>query len=111
MENFMIEMSASQARTEQMLKDMNERLFGGPGQKGALSYMVERADERIRVEDVTTEKLTTRIVSLETWKTGTIKWVGGVVAVIGLEGTAVALYLNHIAAKVTMVTDFLSKVK
>jgi hypothetical protein len=76
-------------RIEQAQKDTTQRLFGGDGQQGAIPYMASAAKE-----------LTVRVGALETWKTGTIKWVGGVCALLGAEGALLAFYFSHVSAKV-----------
>jgi len=80
-----VTMAASLGRIEESLKNTNQRLLGGDGQQGAIPYMNDKV-----------EKVSARVGSLETWKAGTLKWVGGVVAVLTLEGTALALYINHV---------------
>jgi hypothetical protein len=83
-----IHLSEGMARVETMLAENSKRLFGGDGQKGVLPYVVEKHDE-----------LEKRMGVVETWKTGTVKWVAGVIAVLALEGSALALYFNYLAGK------------
>ena len=42
------------------------------------------------------EKVEKRTGALETWRTGTVKWVAGVIAVLALEGSALALYFQPV---------------
>jgi len=95
-DGFVLDMTRSQARTEQMLTDMNSRLFGGPGQEGVLPYMIGES-----------KKVEARVVALETTKTGVAKWVGGVVAVLTLEGTALGIYFSRVAAHVQAIQQTL----
>lgn len=95
-----LNMVSSLARIEQMQKDTVQRLFGGDGQKGALSYMVESAKEQAESEADRAEKVEIRVGALEGWRSGTLKWIGGVVAVLTLEGTALAFYFTHVAGKI-----------
>lgn len=87
------DMAASLARIEQKLDTQHERIFGANGVPGALPFMHEEK-----------EKLKARVTALETWKTGTVKWVGGIIALLTLEGTAVGVcikYASHIAKTLT----------
>lgn len=81
-------------RIEQAQKDTSQRLLGGDGQQGAIPYMSSKV-----------EKITDRVGRLEVWRTGTMKWVGGVVAVLTLEGGMLAFYFTHIAGKVQSLAD------
>jgi hypothetical protein len=83
-----LSLTSSMSRIEQSMKDTNQRLFGGDGQKGVLPFVVEKHDE-----------LEKRMGTVETWKTGTVKWVAGVIAVLTLEGSALALYFNYLSGK------------
>lgn len=82
------------ARIEESLKNTNQRLLGGDGQQGAIPYMNEKV-----------EKVVTRVGKLELWKTGTVKWVAGAVAVLVFEGGALGFYFTHIAGKVQNLAD------
>lgn len=82
------------ARIETLLEQNSLRLFGGDGQKGALPYMQEQH-----------ERVATRVGRLESWKSGTIKWIAGAVAVLTLEGSALAFYFNHVAGLVKEITQ------
>lgn len=95
-----LENAKCQARTEQMLIDMNTRLFGSEGQKGVLPYIIETAEKSAKEAGCRFTAVETRTTALETWKTGTLKWVGGAVAVLTLEGTALAFYFNSVAKHV-----------
>lgn len=77
------------ARTEQMLKDMNGRLFGGDGQSGVLPKLYENVRE--------VEK---RTGALESWKKSSRAWVAGAAAVLTLQGTALAFYFQHVAGHI-----------
>ncbi len=90
-------MAGGLARIEQAQKDTNTRLFGGDGQKGLLPYMIESAATAAKEEGERISKLTERTTALESWRMGTNKWVGGVVAVLTLEGTALRLYFNSVS--------------
>ena len=85
------DMSAALARIEMKLDTQHERIFGANGVQGALPYMHEEK-----------EKLKTRVADLEGWKRGTLKWLAGAVAVLTLEGSALAVYVKYAtdAAKV-----------
>jgi hypothetical protein len=81
-------------RVETLLEQNSERLFGGPNQKGALVFLHE---EHAKVtEDL--GKVAGRVGKLESWKLGTTKWVAGALAVLTLEGTALAFVFNHVAS-------------
>lgn len=99
-------MTGALARIEQSQKDMSQRLFGGDGQKGALPYFAEKDEKQCKENDTRFEKVETRVGSLETWKLGNLKWIGGAVAVLTAEGTALAFYFNHIASKVPQIVKF-----
>lgn len=91
--------TAAIATMTQAQQDMTRRMFGGDGQKGAIDYIAESiADQR-----KTTGEIAVRVGTLETWRTGSIKWVAGAVAVLALEGTALGLYFSKIAGHVTAV--------
>ena len=83
-----IHLSESMARMEGILSENSKRLFGGDGQPGALPKIYDKL--------VDIEKRTT---VLELWKTGTVKWVAGVIAELTLEGSALALYFAHITGR------------
>lgn len=102
-------MSGGLARIEQCQKDTNERLFGGNGQKGVLPYLIEKADASAKEEGERIGKIELRTTALESWKTGTLRWVGGVVAVISLEGTALALYFNSVSGHVKAIGQAITK--
>jgi hypothetical protein len=87
-----LKLTATLSRVEEKLDAQNDRLFGAPGQEGALKYLHTEA-EAVKV----------RVGVLETWKTGTVKWVAGAVAVLLMEGTALAFFANHVATAVKAV--------
>jgi hypothetical protein len=84
-----IKMSESLGRIEESLRNTNQRLLGGDGQQGAIPYMSGEV-----------KKVNERVQKLETWKTGTLKWVGGVVAVLSAEAALLGFYFNHVSGKV-----------
>jgi len=85
------------ATIAQSQKDMCARLFGGENQKGMLPYMIEAAKEQSAKMDDRFKEVETRTTSLETWRTGSKRWIAGAVAVLALEGSALGLYLQHVA--------------
>ena len=93
------------SRIETMLTANSERLFGGPNQKGVLTFIHE---EHAKACDATA-LIASRVGKLEAWKLGTLKWVGGVVALLSLEGTALAFYFSHVSATVNKVLSVLPK--
>lgn len=90
-------------RIEQSLQDMNSRLFGAPGQVGALTYIAQQHKEHAVEVAQDSEELGTRVAKLETWKLGTLKWIAGAVAVLTLEGSAVAFYFHSVVTAVKAV--------
>lgn len=95
-----IENARSLGRIEEALDQMNTRLFGGPGQQGALHYITEQQKEAAATVEKETKALDVRVGSLERWKLGSRRWIAGAVAVLALEGSALAMYFNHIASTV-----------
>jgi hypothetical protein len=93
-----LDMARALSRIEQSQLDTKERLFGSANSQGVLPYLVEQSKVQAKEEKEEITKLVVRTASLESWRTGTVKWVAGVVAVLGLEGTALAVYINHVAA-------------
>lgn len=87
-----LKLTETLSRVEQKLDSNAERLFGAPGQEGAIKYLYTEA-EAVKV----------RVGLLETWKIGTVKWVAGAVAVLLMEGTALAFFANHVASAVKAV--------
>jgi hypothetical protein len=94
-----IHLSEGMARTEQMLKDMNARLFGGDGQQGALPFIMQEAKIAAQEHSDRFTKIEKRTGKLEGWKKSSLAWVAGAVAVLTLEGSALARYFQHIASK------------
>jgi len=84
------------ARIEQSQKDTNVRLFGGDGQKGTLPYMIEKAEETAKTIDG-------RIKVLENWRGTSRAWIAGAVAILGLEGSALGLYISRISSHIQMI--------
>ena len=92
-----IKITESLATIAQSQKDLSARLFGGSNQVGVLAQMVAACNtSHVECKESRTN-IQTRVSSLETWRTGTIKWVAGVVAVLALEGTALGAWLTHAA--------------
>ncbi|HLX83778.1 MAG TPA: hypothetical protein VKR59_07760 [Terriglobales bacterium] len=85
----------------QAQKDMSQRLFGGEGQQGILPYMVQCGEKRDEELKKSFKEINDRLTSLETWRTGTKRWIAGAVAVLALEGTAFGYWMNHAAALVS----------
>lgn len=76
-----IHLAESMTRCQTILEENSRRLFGGDGQEGTLP------------------KIETRLQAVELWKIGTVRWIAGVIAVLTLEGSALALYFQHITSK------------
>lgn len=93
-------MGSALARIEQKLDDNSDRLFGKAGQKGAITFLHEANEE---LKD-TCGATNTRVTALENWKSGTLKWIAGAVAVLTLEGSAVAFYFHTVVAAVKAAT-------
>ena len=85
------ELAKNVAIVAQSQKYLSTRLFGGENQKGVLTYLVEKNDEHIKDYNV-------RVGSLETWRSGTKRWIAGAVAVLTLEGTALGMYFSKVSA-------------
>lgn len=96
-----LKLTDSLARIAQAQLDMNVRLFGGDGQKGAIPYMIEQAKEHADKVDKDMESVRVRVGKLETWRTGTKRWIAGAVAVLALEGTALGLYFSKISSHIS----------
>ena len=90
-------------------EDMSARLFGGPNQKGMLPFMIETANSTAAEFRGELKIIDTRTGALEGWKRSSRAWVAGAVAVLGLEGTALGLYFNHIAGHVISAASILHK--
>jgi len=88
------------AKMAQAQEDMNRRLFGGDGQNGALDYIVTKVEESSKESIRQIAAISDRTVVLEKWRGNSRAWIAGAVAVLGLEGTALGLYLNHITSHV-----------
>jgi hypothetical protein len=95
-----LHLTESMARVETMLGETTKRLFGGDGQEGALPYIMRQAEETKNEQGERFDKIEKRTGKLETWKTGTLKWVAGAIAVLTLEGSALALYFQHFSSKI-----------
>jgi hypothetical protein len=94
-----LHLTESMARVETLLGETTKRLFGGDGQEGALPYIMRQSEETKKEQGERFATIEKRTAKLETWKTGALKWVAGAVAVLALEGSALALYFQHIASK------------
>ncbi len=81
------------ATIAQSQKYMYARLFGGENQQGILPYMIETVKEQSAKIDHRLKEVETRTTSLETWRTGSKRWIAGAVAVLALEGTALGSWL------------------
>lgn len=86
-------------RIETLLSQQGERLFGGPGQKGAIAFLHEEHEKVV----TSVAEVSARVGKIETWKTGTVKWIAGAVAVLGMEGTALAFVFSHVASAIKAV--------
>jgi hypothetical protein len=95
-----LHLTESMARVETLVAETNKRLFGGDGQEGALPYIMRQSEETKKEQSERHAALEKRTGKLETWRTGTIKWVAGAIAVLALEGSALALYFQHLSGKV-----------
>jgi hypothetical protein len=96
-----LKFTESIAKMAQAQEDMNRRLFGGDGQKGALDYIVTKVEESSKESIRQIAAVSDRTVVLEKWRGNSRAWIAGAVAVLGLEGTALGLYFNHIASHVS----------
>lgn len=94
-----LHLTESMARVETLLSETTKRLLGGDGQEGALPYIMRQAEETKNEQGERFDKIEVRTEKLETWKISTVKWVAGAVAVLALEGSALALYFQHLANK------------
>lgn len=94
-----IENATRYTRIETLLEQQSERLFGGPNQKGTLQFLHEEHEKVV----ASVELVSGRVGKIETWKTGTVKWIAGAVAVLTLEGTALAFVLNHVSSAIKAV--------
>jgi hypothetical protein len=88
------------AKISAQQEDLTSRLFGGVGQVGAIPYMIQTTKEQHAKMEERVDKIEVRAGSLETWRTGSKRWVAGALAVLTLEGTALGLYFSKIAAHV-----------
>lgn len=85
-----LKMTETLSRIEQAQKDSSRRMFGGDGEKGAIDYIAEKTKKMC--DD--TDKVSTRVTALETTNGNAKSWLAGVIAVLGLETTAVGFYLS-----------------
>jgi hypothetical protein len=76
--------------------DMSERLFGGPNQPGAFSYIKANADK----DAASLEKVTARVGRLEGFKRDLKIWVGASVSIVSTEATVLAFWFVNIAKHV-----------
>lgn len=93
-----IHLSEGVTRIETILTENTKRLFGGDGQIGALPYIMQKAEQNATEAEKHRATIETRTSSLETWKKTSLAWIAGAVAVLTLEGTALAFYFNSVAA-------------
>ena len=84
-------------RVQTLLEENSKRLFGGDGQVGALPFIMQKAEQNANEAATHREKIEKRTGALETWKKTSLAWIAGAVAVLTLEGTALAFYFNSIA--------------
>lgn len=94
-----IHLSESMARVQTLLEENSKRLFGGDGGEGALPFIMRTQKENAKTAEERCEKVETRAAALEGWKKSSRAWIAGAVAVLALEGSALALYFQHIASK------------
>jgi hypothetical protein len=97
------------SRIAQSQEDMSARLFGGPNQKGMLTYMIEMAAETSKELRTDIKLIETRTGALESWKRSSKSWIGGAVAVLSLESMALGVYFNRIAGHVQNAASLLKK--
>jgi hypothetical protein len=83
---------------------MNERLFGGPNRKGALDYLVSKVEEASKESIRQITVVADRTTALESWRGTSRAWLAGAVAVLGLEGTALGLFFQHLSSKAHIIT-------
>ena len=93
----------------QAQEDMNERLFGGPGRKGALDYIVTKVEESSKESIRQIDAVTNRTTALESWRGTSRAWLAGAVGVLGLEGTALGLYFSKVASHVAAIQSVIHK--
>jgi hypothetical protein len=98
-----IHLSEGMARVETLLAETNRRLFGGDGQQGALPYMIQEAKATVEEQRRRFDKIEIRTGALEGWKKSSLAWIGGAIALLTLEGTALALYFNEASGHITKV--------
>ena len=95
-----IEVAQALASIAQSQKDMSARLFGAEGQKGMLPYMLDAAASSAKELQSEIKSIEVRTSSLEGWKRSSKAWLGGAVAVLSLEGTALGMYFSRIASHI-----------
>jgi hypothetical protein len=90
---------AGMERFSELLAENTKRLFGGDGVEGALPYIMKHAEQNAKTAEDRCEKVEKRAARLENWKRSSLAWVAGAVAVLTLEGTALAFYFHDLASK------------
>jgi hypothetical protein len=82
-----LETATALGSIQKTLEDNSARLFGAPGQQGAIPFLHAEVEEtKGKVEKLTV------------WKKGLYKWVAGALAVLTLEGTILIFGFEHLAA-------------
>jgi hypothetical protein len=94
-----LHLTESMTRVETLLAENSRRLFGGDGQQGALPYMMQKVEKTAEEQNVRFGKIEKRAGSLEGWKRASLAWIAGAIAVLTLEGSALALYFQHLTNK------------
>jgi hypothetical protein len=94
-----LHLTESMTRVETLLAENSRRLFGGDGQQGALPFIMQEVKQNAEKAEERCEAVEKRAGSLESWKKTSLAWVAGAIAVLTLEGSALALYFQHLTNK------------
>ena len=92
-----VHLAEGMTRVQTLLEENTKRLFGGDGGEGALPFIMRTQKENAKTAEERCEKVETRAASLEGWRKSSLAWIAGAVAVLTLEGTALAFYFNSVA--------------
>jgi hypothetical protein len=98
-----LHLTESMTRVETLLAENSRRLFGGDGQVGALPFIMQEVKQNAEKAEESCGKIEKRTRALETWKKNSRAYVAGVIAVLALEGSALAFYFNNVASHVKTV--------
>ena len=95
-----VHLAEGMTRVQTLLEENTKRLFGGGGGEGALPFIMRTQKENAKTAEERCEKVETRAAALEGWKKSSLAWIAGAIAVLTLEGTALAFYFNSVARHV-----------